>query len=52
MSAFRQPDGSIKPIFGSYLVQYKEGQLLTRAETLSLGKKKNKSPRVYLLTVA
>ena len=41
MSAFRQPDGSINPIFRSYLVEYNEGQLLTRAETLSQRKKKN-----------
>ena len=41
MSAFIQPDGSINPIFRSYLVANKEGQLLTRAETLSQRKKKN-----------
>ena len=35
MSAFIQPDGSINPIFRSYLVENTEGQLLTRAETLS-----------------
>ena len=35
MSAFIQPDGSINPIFGSYLVGNNEGQLLSRAETLS-----------------
>ena len=39
--AFVQPDGSINPIFRSYLVENKEGQLLTRAETLSQRKKKN-----------
>ena len=41
MSAFIQPDGSINPIFGSYLVENNERQLLTRAETLSQRKKKN-----------
>ena len=41
MSAFIQPDGSINPIFCSSLVEENEGQLLTRAETLS--KRKNKS---------
>ena len=51
MSAFIQPDGSINPIFRSYLVVNNEGQLLTRAETLSQQKKKRKSPCVYLLTV-
>ena len=35
MSAFIQPDGSINPIFRSYVVENNEGQLLTRAETLS-----------------
>ena len=40
MSAFIQPDGSIHPILRSYLVE-NEGQLLTRAETLSQRKKKN-----------
>ena len=40
MSAFIQPDGSINPIFCSYLVDNNEGQLLTRAETLSQCKKK------------
>ena len=35
MSAFIQPDGSPHPIFRSYLVENHEGQLLTRAETLS-----------------
>ena len=43
-SAFIQPDGSINPIFRSYLVENNEGQLLTRAETLSQRKKKNESP--------
>ena len=41
MSAFIQPDGSINPIFRSYLVENNEGQLLTPAETLSQRKKKN-----------
>ena len=41
MSAFIQPDGSINPIFCSYLVENNEGQLLTRAETLSQRKRKN-----------
>ena len=41
MSAFIQPDGSINPISRSYLVENNEGQLLTRAQTLSQGKKKN-----------
>ena len=40
MSAFIQPDGSINPIFPSYLVENNEGQLLTRAETLSQRKRK------------
>ena len=51
MSAFIQPDGSINPIFRSYLVENNEGQLPTRAETLSQRKKKTSSPGVYLLTV-
>ena len=41
MSAFIQLDGIISPIFRSYLVEISEGQLLTRAETLSQRKKKN-----------
>ena len=41
MSAFIQRDGSINPIFRSYLVENNEGQLLTRAETLSQQKKKS-----------
>ena len=40
MSAFIQPDGSINPIVHSYPVEKNEGQLLTRAETLSQGKRK------------
>ena len=40
ISAFIQPDGSIHPIFRSYLVEKNEGQLLTRAETLSQRNKK------------
>ena len=51
MSAFIQPDGSINPIFRSYLVGNNEGQLLTRAETLSQRKKKNQFHCVSLLTV-
>ena len=35
MSAFIQPDGSINPIFRSYLVENNESQPLTRVETLS-----------------
>ena len=49
MSAFTQQDGSINPIFRSYFVENNEGQLLTRAETLSQRKKKNESPWVNLL---
>ena len=41
MSAFIQPDGSINPIFRCHLVENNEGQLLTRAETLSQLKKEN-----------
>ena len=41
MSASIQPDGSIDPIFCSYLVENNDWQLLTRAETLSQQKKKN-----------
>ena len=51
MSTFIQPDGSINPIFCSYLVENNEGQLLTRAETLSQRKKKNYSPCAYLFIV-
>ena len=51
MSAFIQPDGTINPIFRSYLVEKNEGQLLTRAETLSQREKKNKFHGVSLLTV-
>ena len=40
MPAFIQPGGGIKPVFRSYLVENNEGQLLTRAETLSQRKKK------------
>ena len=35
MSAFIQADGSINPIFCSYLIENNEEQLLNRAETLS-----------------
>ena len=41
MSAFIQPDGSINPIFRTYLVENNEGQLPTRAETMSQRKKRN-----------
>ena len=41
MSAFIQPDGSINPIFRTCLVENNEGQLLTRAETMSQRKKRN-----------
>ena len=41
MPACIQPDGSINPIFRSYLVDNNEGQLLTRAETLSVRKNKH-----------
>ena len=41
MSAFIQPDGSINPIFHSYIVENNEGQLLTRAETVSQRKKRS-----------
>ena len=41
MSAFIQPDGSINPIFRTYLVENNEGQLLTCAETMSQRKKRN-----------
>ena len=41
MTAFTKPDGSINPIFRSYLVENNEGQLRTCAETLSQRKKKN-----------
>ena len=40
MSAFIQPDGSINPIFRTYLVGNNKGQLLTRAETMSQRKKR------------
>ena len=41
MSAFIQPDGSINPIFRTYLVENNEVQLLTRAETMPKRKKRN-----------
>ena len=41
MSAFIQPDGTINPIFRSYLVENNESQLLTRAENLSQRKRKS-----------
>ena len=40
MSAFIQPDESINPTFRSYFVEKNDGQLVTRAETLSQRKKK------------
>ena len=51
MSAFIQPDGSINPIFRSYFVENNEGQLLTRAETLSQQKTKTYVHCVSLQTV-
>ena len=51
MSAFIQPDGSIDPSFRSYLVENNEGQLLTRAETLSRRNKKNEFHCFSLLTL-
>ena len=41
MPAYIRPDGNVNPIFGSYLVDNTEGQLLTSAETLSKRKRKN-----------
>ena len=41
MSAFIQPHVSMNAILCSYLVENKEGQLLTRADTLSQRKKTN-----------
>ena len=41
MSAFIQPDKSINPIFRTYLVENNQGQLLTRAETMSQRRKRN-----------
>ena len=52
MSAFIQPDGSVNPIFCTYLVLNNEGQLLTRAESMSPCKKRNSFPCVSLLTGA
>ena len=51
VSASIQPDGSINPIFRSYLGENNEGQLLTRAETLSQKEKKGESPCAYLFIV-
>ena len=51
MSAFIQPDGTINPIFRSYLVENNEGQLLARAETLSQHKKKHQPHCAYLFIV-
>ena len=52
MSAFIQPDGSINLIFRTYLVENNEGQLPTRAETMSQRKKQNQFPSVSLLTLS
>ena len=41
MSAFIQQNESIHPIFRSYLAENNEGQLLTRAETVSQRQKKS-----------
>ena len=41
MSSFIQTDGTINPIFCSYLVEKNESQLLTRAEILSQRKMNN-----------
>ena len=41
MSAFIQPDGSINPIFRTYVVENNEGQLLTRTEPMSQRKKRS-----------
>ena len=41
VSAFLQPDEAINPILHSYLVENNQGQLLTRAETMSQRKKKS-----------
>ena len=44
MSAFIQSDGSINPIFRSYLVENNEAQLLTRAETIPSAKSETNFP--------
>ena len=44
MLAFIQPDGSIHPIFRTYLVENNEGQLLTPAETMSTIKSETNFP--------
>ena len=41
MSAYLQQDGSINLIVHSYHIENNEGQLLTRAETLSQRKKRS-----------
>ena len=51
MSAFMKPDGTINPIFRCYVVENNEGQLLTRAKTLSQRNKKYSSPCAYLLNL-
>ena len=49
---FIQSDGSIHPISRPYLVENNRGQLLTRAETLSLGKTKSQSSCAYIFIVS
>ena len=44
MSAFIQPDGSMNPIFRSYLVENNEGQLLTVLRLFSSVKRKTNFP--------
>ena len=51
MSVFIQPDGGINAVSRSSLVENHEGQLLTRAETLSQRKKENQSSSAYLFLV-
>ena len=41
MSAVIQPDGGMYPVVCSYLVENNEGQLLTRALSLTQHKKKS-----------
>ena len=40
MSAFIQPDGTIRCLFHSYVVENNKSQLLTHAETLALKRDK------------
>ena len=51
MSAFMLPDGGINPVVRSYPVDDNEGQLLTRAETLSQRTKNNLSLCAYLFII-